>query len=190
MKLIIASNNKHKIREIKEILGSDFDPILSLSEAGIFHETVEDGQSFIENAKKKAREIADISGLPALADDSGICIDYLDGAPGIYSARYSGEHGNDSANNDLVLKKLFGISDRGAHYTCAMVIAYPDGREVCAEGYMYGDIANAPRGEGGFGYDPLFIPKGFDKTLAEVSEEEKNKISHRRNALDALLKKL
>ena len=117
MRLIIASNNKHKIKEIKEILGGKFEEIVSLREAGIDHETVEDGQSFAENAYKKAREIAEISGEASLADDSGICVDALGGAPGIFSARFAGEHGNDEANNALVLEKLSGNAERGAHYT-------------------------------------------------------------------------
>lgn len=190
MKLIIASNNQHKIREIKEILGEKFEQILSLREAAIDHETVEDGNTFLENARKKATEIAAISGCAALADDSGICVDALDGAPGIFSARFAGEHGNDEANNRLLLEKLSGAADRGAHYTCAMVLAYPDGKEVEAEGYLYGDITVNPRGEGGFGYDPLFVPKGSFRTVAEYTDEEKNAISHRGEALRALLRKL
>ena len=115
MKLIIASNNQHKIREIKEILGEKFEQIVSLREAGINHETVEDGETFLENAKKKATEIAALSGCAALADDSGICVDALGGAPGIFSARFAGEHGNDEANNRLLLEKLSASEDRGAH---------------------------------------------------------------------------
>ncbi len=190
MKLIIASNNKHKIKEIKEILGSKFGDIVSLAESGIDHETVEDGSSFAENAYKKAREIAELSGTAALADDSGICIDALDGAPGIFSARYSGEHGNDAANNELVLKNLAGKIDRGAHYTCAISLVYPDGKHVFAEGYLYGEITTAPSGEGGFGYDPIFKIKGETRTVAEMSDEEKNAVSHRAKALWALLEKL
>lgn len=190
MRLIIASNNKHKIREIKEILGSKFEEIVSLREAGIDHETVEDGTTFAENAYKKAREIAEISGAASLADDSGICIDALDGAPGIFSARFAGEHGNDEANNALVLEKLSGKTERDAHYTCAISLVYPDGTHVFSEGYMYGDITASPRGNGGFGYDPLFVIKGENRTVAEMSEEEKNAVSHRRRALDALLEKL
>ena len=190
MRLIIASNNKHKIKEIKEILGSKFEEIVSLREAGIDHETVEDGTTFAENAYKKASEIAKISGVASLADDSGICVDALGGAPGIFSARFAGEHGNDEANNALVLEKLSGKTDRGAHYTCAMSLVYPDGTHVSAEGYMYGDIIETPRGSGGFGYDPLFVLKGETRTVAEMSEEEKNAVSHRRRALDALLEKL
>ena len=188
MKLIIASNNKHKIYEIKKMLGTKFSEILSLSEAKISHETVEDGKTFLENAFKKAREIAEISGAASLADDSGICVDALDGAPGIYSARFSG--GDDEDNNKLLLEKLSGKSNRGAHYTCAMALVYPDGKEISAEGYMYGEITDTPRGERGFGYDPLFIPTGESRTVAEMTDEEKNAISHRANALKAILAKL
>ena len=193
MKLIIASNNKHKIREIKAILGSCFEDICSMSEAGIVHETVEDGTTFLENATKKACEMAEISGCASLADDSGICVDALDGAPGVYSARFAGvcgTHADDEANNDLLLEKLKGKSNRKAHYTCAMVIAYPGGKTVCAEGYMYGEITTERKGNGGFGYDPIFRPDGYDVTVGEISDEEKNKISHRSKALAILLKKL
>ena len=190
MKLIIASNNAHKIFEIKKILENKFDEIVSLKEAGIDHETVEDGTTFLENAYKKAREIAEISGCAALADDSGICVHALGGEPGIYSARYSGGHGNDEDNNALVMKNLEGKKDRRAHYTCAISLVYPDGKHVFAEGYMYGRITENPRGNGGFGYDPLFEPDGETRTVAEMTNEEKNEISHRANALNLLVSKL
>lgn len=193
MKLIIASNNAHKIYEIKKILSGKFDEILSLREAGITHETVEDGSTFMENSLKKAREISEISGCASLADDSGICAHALDGAPGIYSARFAGEYkgqASDDANNALLLEKLSDKSDKTAHYTCAMALVYPDGSEVTAEGYMYGTITDNPRGTRGFGYDPLFIPTGEVRTVAEMSDEEKNLISHRANALKLLLAKL
>ena len=190
MKLIIASNNKHKIYEIKKILGDKFDSIESLSEAGIDHETVEDGNSLMENALKKAREISAISGSPALADDSGICAHALGGAPGVYSARYSGVHGDDLANNELLIRNLRDKSDKGAHYTAAVALVYPDGREVTAEGYMYGRIIDTPRGERGFGYDPIFVADGEERTVAEMSDEEKNAISHRANALKILLSRM
>ena len=190
MKLIIASNNAHKIYEIKKILSGKFDEIVSLREAGINHETVEDGTTFMENALKKAREIAELSGYCALADDSGICAHALGGAPGIYSARFSGEHGDDEANNRLLLEKLESEADRTAHYTCAMALVYPDGREVTAEGYMYGTIIEVGRGERGFGYDPIFVPDGETRTVAEMTDEEKNAISHRAKGLTALLEKL
>ncbi len=190
MKLIIASNNKDKIKEIKEILSSQFDEILSIKESGINHETIEDGNTFMENAIKKAKEICEISGCASLADDSGICVDALNGEPGIYSARYSGEHGNDEMNNQLILKNLNGKTNRKAHYTCAMALFFPDGKSIMAEGYWHGEIAYEPKGTNGFGYDPLFIPDGFDCTSAELTPEEKNDISHRRNALNLLLEKL
>ena len=190
MKLIIASNNAHKLTEIKAILGDHFDEILSLREAGIVHETVEDGSTFMENAEKKAREIAQLSGCCAIADDSGICVDALDGAPGIYSARFSGTHGDDKANNRLLLEKLSGRTDRGAHYTCAIALARPDGSMVCAEGYLYGVIGYEEKGSNGFGYDPLFFLPDRGMTAAELSPEEKNRISHRAKALQLLVEKL
>ena len=188
MKLIIASNNKHKIYEIKKILGDKFEEILSLSESGIVHETVEDGITFAQNAYKKAREIAEISGQAALADDSGICVEALGGAPGVYSARFSG--GTDEDNNRLLVEKLKGETNRRAYYACAVSLVYPDGRRVDAEGYMHGSIVDIPRGNRGFGYDPHFVPEGETRTVAELTDDEKNAISHRARALGALLAKL
>ena len=193
MKLIIASNNKHKVQEIKQILGDRFEDILSLSQAGVDHETIENGSTFVENALKKAREISKITGLAALADDSGLCVNALDGAPGIYSARYAGEESSalrDSANNALLLKNLMGVSDRSAHFCCSVALVYPDGREVIAEGFMKGRIIETPYGEGGFGYDPLFVPDGETCTVAQMTDDEKNAISHRANALKLLLTKI
>ena len=193
MKLIIASNNAHKIYEIKKILSGKFDEIVSLRESGISHETVEDGTTFIENAIKKAREIAEISGCAALADDSGITAHALGDEPGIYSARYAsadGENADDEANNRLLLKNLADKADKSAHYTAAVALVYPDGRVVTAEGYMYGTLINERRGERGFGYDPIFVPDGETRTVAEMTDEEKNAISHRANALNALLEKI
>lgn len=190
MKLILASNNAHKLKEIKEILGDRFDEILSLREAGIEHETVEDGQTFLDNARKKAREIAEISGCCALADDSGICVDALGGAPGLFSARFAGVHGDDEANNALLLEKLRGVEDRSAHFSCVVVLAWPDGRELSAEGRLDGQIAYEPAGEGGFGYDPIFYLPERGCTDAQLPQGEKNRISHRGKALRALLEKL
>ena len=189
-RLILASNNAHKLEEIRAILGDSFEEILSLREAGIEHETVEDGQTFLENAEKKAREIAELSGCCALADDSGLCVDALGGAPGIYSARFSGVHGDDAANNRLLLEKLQGVENRAAHFTCAMVLVYPDGREISAEGYFYGQIGYEQKGSNGFGYDPLFYIPEFGCTSAELSPEEKNAISHRGSALRTLVARL
>ena len=190
MKLIIASNNKHKIYEIKAILDGYFEDILSLSEAKIDHETLEDGTTFMENAIRKAREIAEISGCASLADDSGITAHALGDAPGVYSARFAGVHGDDEANNALLLERLADKEDKGAHYTCAIALAYPTGELVCAEGYMYGEITEHRRGTRGFGYDPIFVPTGESRTVAEMSDEEKNSISHRGKALKALVEKL
>lgn len=193
MKLIIASNNAHKVREIKKILSGKFEEILSLREAEVWHETLEDGHTFMENALKKAREIVQITGAAALADDSGICVDALGGAPGIYSARYASAvccNASDEANNRLLLANLRDKADRSAHYTSAIALVYPDGREVTAEGYMYGKIIDAPRGDGGFGYDPLFVMDGEERTVAEMSDEEKNAVSHRAKALELLLSKI
>lgn len=190
MKLIIASNNAHKLVEIKAILGDFFEEIQSLREAGIDHDTVEDGTTFMENAIKKAREIAEISGCCALADDSGICVDALGGAPGIYSARFSGVHGDDKANNRLLLQKLEGAESRKAHYTCAIALVRPDGSTVTAEGYLHGEIGFEEVGENGFGYDPLFILPELGCTTAQISSEQKNAISHRAVALKELVEKL
>lgn len=193
MKLIIASNNTHKVHEIKQILSGKFDEILSLREAGVDHETVEDGKTFMENALKKAREIADITGQASLADDSGLCVRALGGEPGIYSARYAGmngQHSCDSDNNAFLLKNMKDMTDRSAYFICTMALVYPDGREVVAEGYMHGNILEAPRGSAGFGYDPLFLPLGETRTVAELSDEEKNAISHRGDALKNLLAKI
>jgi len=190
MKLIIASGNAGKIREIRAILGEKFEEILSLKEAGISHETVEDGKTFLENAEKKAREIAALSGCAALADDSGLCVDALLGAPGIYSARFCGRHGDDEANNLLLVEKLQGENNRKAHYTCAVSLVFPDGSEKHAEGYLFGEIVSSPKGDGGFGYDPYFYLPEYGCTAAELSAEEKNKISHRAMALQKLFEQL
>ena len=193
MKLIIASNNKHKIQEIRQILSGKFDEILSLTDAGVCHETVEDGDTFQANALKKAREIAKITGCATLADDSGLCVNALDGAPGIISARYAGggvNHSTDAENNALLLKNLSEKEDRSAHFICVVALVYPDGIEVSSEGFMYGTIIDNPKGNGGFGYDPIFIPVGENRTVSEMESEEKNLISHRGNALRGLLSKI
>ena len=190
MKLIIASNNAHKLVEIRAILGDEFEEILSMAEAGIDHETVEDGATFLENAEKKAREIMEISGCCALADDSGLCVEALGGAPGIYSARFSGVHGDDAANRRKLLEVLDGVEDRRAHFACAMVLVRPDGSVVRAEGRMDGVIAHEEAGIYGFGYDSLFYLPERGCTNAQLLPEEKNAISHRARALHALVAKL
>ena len=190
MKLILASNNAHKLSEMKAILAPYFDEIVSMGEAGIEHETVEDGKTFMENAVKKAKELAELSGCCAIADDSGLCVDALAGGPGVFSARFAGVHGDDKANNALLLKELEGERERGAHYTCAIALAWPDGRVLTAEDYLYGEIAYDERGTNGFGYDPLFLLKELGLRTAELSPEEKNRISHRGKALRKLVEEL
>ena len=193
MKLIIASNNAHKIREIKTILSGKFEQILSLRESGIEHETVEDGKTFMENALKKAREISEISGCAALADDSGISAHALGDEPGIFSARYAGvdgAHGADAANNALLVKNLADKEDKGAHYTCAIALVYPDGREIVAQGRTHGKILFEEVGENGFGYDCLFFSDDLQKSFAVASAEEKNSASHRYRALCDLKNKV
>ena len=187
MRLVIASNNKNKIKEIKLILSPYFEEILSLNEANINHETIEDGKTFIDNAEKKAREIAEIGCCYAIADDSGLCVDALDGAPGVYSARFCGEHGNDEKNNDVLLEKMQGVTNRAAHYACAIALVAPNGYTLLTEDYLYGEILTERRGNGGFGYDPLFFIPELNKTLAEITLEEKNTLSHRAKALNNIL---
>ena len=193
MKLIIASNNAHKLTEIKAILGNHFEEILSMREAGIEHETVEDGNTFLENARKKAREMAEISGCCALADDSGICVDALDGAPGIYSARYGFDESlNDRGRLELLLSNMQQVPDcsRQAKFVCVITMVTPDGQVVQARGEAHGKILRSAAGEGGFGYDPVFYYPPLGKTFAELSAEEKNQVSHRAEALKSFYKKL
>ena len=182
MKIVAATGNAHKLREIREILPA-FE-IISLSEAGFSGEIEETGNSFLENALLKARTVAHALQLPALADDSGLCVDALGGAPGIFSARYSG--GGDKENRALLLKNLQGKKDRSAHFCCAVALVFPEGEELTAEGKTFGKILKEERGEGGFGYDPLFYSEELKKTFAEAAEEEKNAVSHRGRALRAL----
>ena len=193
MKLIIASNNKHKLIEIKAILGGLFEEILSMREAGIEHETIEDGSTFMENAVKKAKEIAEISGCCALADDSGICVDALGGEPGIYSARYGFDDSlDDFGRLQLLLKNTENVPDgqRQAQFVCVITFVTPDGKVIQARGEVHGELLRAPFGEGGFGYDPIFYYPPFGKSLAQVSPAEKNSVSHRANALKVFYEKL
>ena len=190
MKVVLASKNPHKLVEISQITEKFGMELVLESQLGVDIDVEETGSTFEENSFLKAEAVMKATGLPALADDSGICVDALDGAPGIYSARFCGHHGDDEANNRLLLKKLEGRGDRGAHYTCAIALVYPDGRQVCAEGYMYGQIGYEEKGENGFGYDPLFFLPEYGCTAAQLSPEQKNQISHRASALHALLAQL
>lgn len=197
-KFILASNNAHKIKEIKEIL-KDFDfEILSLKEAGINIDVEEDGKTFEENSFKKANEIREYlinkgeKNFIVMADDSGLEVDFLNGAPGIYSARFAGEHGNDLKNNEKLLEELKGVEDkeRKANFICVIVAVTDKGEKIVAEGKSYGVILKVLCGTDGFGYDPLFYVPEFNKTFAEMSSEEKNSISHRGRALNKLKEKL
>lgn len=190
MDVIIASNNKHKIIEIKQILGNCFDRIYSLAERGIEIDVEETGSTFRDNAYLKAEAVCKLSGLPALADDSGLSVDALDGAPGVFSARYSGLHATDEENNKLLLKRLEGVEERTAKFVSVIALAFPDGRKIDAEGETTGKILTVPDGEGGFGYDPLFFSDELLKSFGRASSEEKNAVSHRSKALKNLVKKL
>ena len=185
--MVLASRNKGKLRELHKLLAEclgDVFELKSLDEVGLTAEIEENGATFAENALIKARAAA-ASGYIGLADDSGLAVNALDGAPGVYSARFAGEHGNDAANNALLLEKLADAEDRSAAFVCAFACVFPDGREpIVAEGRVEGEILKAPRGEGGFGYDPLFYYAPFEKSFAELSADEKNKISHRGEAVE------
>ena len=182
MKVLLASNNGHKIKEIKEILGDFFD-VVSLREAGVESDPEETGATFEENARIKAVAGMKASGMPCIADDSGLEVFALDGLPGVMSARYAGGHGDDSANNEKLLRELENASDRSARYVCVICMAFPNGHEIVARGECRGTILKEARGEGGFGYDPLFFFPQFGKTFAEITAEEKNEVSHRKAAL-------
>ncbi|WP_425833236.1 RdgB/HAM1 family non-canonical purine NTP pyrophosphatase [Streptomyces fractus] len=191
-RLILATRNNGKIVELRAIL----------ADAGLPHELVgadaypevpdvrETGVTFAENALLKAHALARATGLPAVADDSGLCVDVLGGAPGIFSARWAGKHGDDKANLDLLLAQLSDIDDdehRTAHFACAAALALPDGTERVVEGQMRGVLRHAPAGAGGFGYDPILQVEGDTRTAAELSASEKNAISHRGEAFRALV---
>lgn len=188
--LVLASGNAGKLAEIARLLEPLGLVIRTQTEFGITPPE-ETGLSFIENAILKARHAARLSGLPALADDSGLEVDFLNGAPGIYSARYAGEDGNDAANNRKLLDALEGVpaGQRSARFRCVIALLRhaEDPMPLVATGTWEGRILEAPRGEGGFGYDPLFLPEGLERTAAELGKAEKNRLSHRGQALQALL---
>lgn len=198
--VVVATGNAHKVTEIRDILSPHMPGVefVALGDLGDFPDPVEDGATFFDNAMIKAQAALDETGLMmAVADDSGLCVDELGGAPGIHSARWAGEHGNDAANNEKLLRELANVpdDDRRAHFhsTVALIREEPDGtRQILAgHGDCPGCIGHEPRGNGGFGYDPLFLPDDTPgKTMAELSPEEKNAISHRRRALDDLTKQL
>ncbi len=189
-RLVLATRNQHKVTELRAILG-DAGLDVELVGADAYPEipdVPETGVTFAENALLKAHALAKATGLPAVADDSGLCVDVLNGAPGIFSARWAGKHGDDRANLDLLLAQLSDIAPehRGAHFACAAALALPDGTERVVEGRLLGTLRTAPAGDGGFGYDPVLQPLGDTRTCAELTPAEKNAISHRGQAFRAL----
>ncbi len=189
MKLVLATRNPHKVAELRAILlpllpGAE----IVGAEAFDVPEPVEDEVTFAGNALIKARQLAEETGLLALADDSGVCVDAMGGAPGVFSARWCGRHGDDAANLELLLAQMADVPERhrGASFVCAAAMAAPDGREEVAEGVMRGSLLFAPRGENGFGYDPIFRPEGLSVSSAELTPERKDAISHRGKAFRAL----
>lgn len=182
VRIVLATHNRGKLAELERILaaqaaGADIE-LLSADDVGL-PEVDETGDTFAENALQKARSGARFCGLACLADDSGLVVDALAGEPGVRSARYAGVHGDDEANLRLVLERVRGVDDRSARFVCVAALATPDGREWTAEGVLEGRIVEPPRGTGGFGYDPIFVPVGDDRTTAEVTPQEKDAISHR-----------
>lgn len=190
MKLVIATNNAHKLQEIRQILGDSFDTLLSLNDLGIDIDIEETGTTFMENAILKAETICKLCGMPTLADDTGLVVDALDGAPGVYSARYAGIEHNDKNNRTLLLKNLQGVENRSAHFETVIAICYPNGEIITSSGRVDGYILNQERGTEGFGYDSLFYSNELGKSFAEATSCEKNSVSHRGRALRAMLKKL
>lgn len=185
-KIIVATGNKGKLKEIKQIFKNV--EIISMDEAGFFGDIEETGTSFKENALIKAKTVADKLNAAVMADDSGLCVHALHGAPGIYSARFSGE--GEAANRALLLKRLHDITDRAAHFECAVCLYFPDGKTVFGEGKTYGRILQEEIGEAGFGYDRIFYSNDLNKSFGLASEKEKNSVSHRYRALCDLLEKL
>jgi XTP/dITP diphosphohydrolase len=190
MKFVLASHNKNKLREMQEILGALGVEVVLQSELGLDLEPEENGETFAENALIKARAVMEESGLPAIADDSGLCVDALQGAPGVYSARYGGEGLTDQQRYELVLRGVAGQFPRTCRFQCAIACCFPEGAVLTAEGKCEGTVAFTPMGEGGFGYDPIFFVPGLKKTFAQLNAEEKNAISHRGKALSAFAEKL
>ena len=189
-RLVLASLNPHKVTELARILagGQVAVELVGLAEFPGAPEVAETGATFGENALLKAAAAAAFTGLPSVADDSGFCVDALNGMPGVLSARWSGKHGDDEANLQLLLGQLADVPDerRGAHFTCAAALVLPAGRQHVSEGKVHGRVTRLPRGENGFGYDPVFIPDRYEQTTAEMTAADKDAISHRGRALRTL----
>ncbi len=187
-KIVIASNNAGKIKEIQNILGNNKFEFLSLKEVGFYQDILEDQDSFEGNAYKKAESVARVVNEIVLADDSGLEVDILNGQPGVFSARFSGKNATDEKNNEKLLKMMKDVPEekRGAQFRCVIVIILPNGKSFKAEGICRGKITDKPNGNKGFGYDPIFIPEGYNKTFGQMEKDEKNRISHRFLALQRL----
>lgn len=192
MKIVLATRNSKKTEEIRRILADTGVSLQNLDDFPSCPEVVEDGLTFLENALKKARQVAAFTGLPALADDSGLVVDALDGAPGVHSARYAGPSANDTDNLEKLLTALYNSPEtmvngtiKTARFECVLSLAHPDGQVHNFSGSVAGHIIASPRGKNGFGYDPVFVPDSFDQTFAEMSAEQKDGLSHRGRALAA-----
>lgn len=192
MKFILASQNKHKAKEIEAILGGDFEIVTMDETAARGMEIEENGETFEENALIKARAVAEVTHLPTIADDSGICVKYLGGRPGVRTARFAGENATDDENIDKLLAELGGVpeEDRGAYFACCIAVVFPDGTERTFTGRCDGAILNERQGDNGFGYDPVFYVPEYKMSMAELAPEIKNSISHRSRALTAMMKGL
>jgi len=190
MKLVLASRNKKKLAEMNDILSHLGVEVCSEEDAGVDVEVAENGATFEENSLLKAKAVMEASGLPAIADDSGLCVECLGGAPGVYSARYGGEGLDDAARYRMLLENMRGQMTRAAKFVSVITCCFPNGDTLTARGECSGTIAYAPMGEGGFGYDPVFFVPELKKTFAQLSPEEKNAISHRGKALEAFKVKL
>ena len=190
MKLVLASKNQKKLRELREILSAQGVEVVSEADVGVDVDVEETGTTFEENALLKARAVCEASGLPAVADDSGLCVDALGGAPGVYSARYGGPGLDDVGRYQLLLENMRGMLDRRCKFVSAICCCFPDGEVITARGECPGTLAYAPKGEDGFGYDPIFFLLERKKTFAELTAEEKNAISHRGRALEEFRSKL
>jgi len=194
-RLLVATHSEHKLRELRQLLALPVAELVSLDDIGVVDEPVEDGDTFEANAAIKARAGLEATGLPTLADDSGLEVDALDGAPGVRTRRYAGEGASDDENNAKLLRALDGLppEQRGAHYVCSLVLAMPGEALITVRGECFGRIATGPRGSGGFGYDPIFEPASEPpggRTLGEWSAAEKNEISHRARAARRMSRKL
>jgi len=183
--MLVATGNEHKLRELKKMFGAYY-TLAPMTDAGFYGPIDENASTFAGNAAIKAEAVCEATGFPAIADDSGLTVDALDGEPGVLSARYAGEHGNDDANNDLLLSRMTGKTDRKAQFRCALALKIPGRETIIAEGVCPGVILEARQGTGGFGYDPLFLYEPMGKTYAEMNEQEKNEISHRARAAEAM----